>query len=595
MKGKKLHEPPTGLRVGHHELLDSLNVGFILLDLDFRYLDVNKTYLKMTGLSREDIVGHHSLEFYEREEFNKLRDIVLPFREHDDYQLEFILPTLNGERIPVVHNSHINRDDEGRPVSIYVTTTDIREQKKAQEEMKAANLALRTSQDKLEKENKMKDAILFGIGDCVTIFEQNGALLLSNPKAMEVRGKRRTPYLPLNPNKQQLNLKVKGETRQFFCQVKAIKDQNGAVWAYIETLNDITSQVMLEKREHELYRIKRDLGRNNIAKKMLGISRAMENVFELILRCSEVDSSILILGETGVGKEMAAHAIHSQSARKNKPFVAVNCGALPENLLESELFGHTKGAFTGAISDRLGLFQEATGGTLFLDEVGDLNINLQVKLLRVIQGKEVRPVGSDKAYPIDVRVITATNRDIEERIKLKLFRSDLYYRIAVITIIIPPLSDRKEDIIPLAEHFMKKHRKRGGKSHVTLDHTTQKVLLDYPWPGNIRELENAIEHCLAMTKDTVITPESLPVNIVSKKRSLGIYSEPVTTLSFDKQPSMEEKQLSPETIINLGYSEKETILNALRYHQWNRTRAARELGICRTTLWRKIAKHNLSK
>ena len=580
----------------YQNLQDSLNIGLLLVDPKFIYLDVNKTYMKMVGLSHEELVGRHTSEFYSEEEFNRLKEIVLSLRKQGDFQYEFVLPTSSGERIPVIQNTHIHRDSNGRAKFAYVSVTDIRKQKNVEEELRLANQALTASFDTLEKEKKKLEAILFGIGDCVTIFDPNGTVLLSNPKGMETRENRRSPLLPLKSGiEKQITLQVGDEPRQFLGQIQEIRDQQGILYAYVETLKDITPQIKLVQREHELSRIKREMGRNKLETEMIGVSRAMQKIMELILRCAEVDSTILVLGETGVGKEVAAQAIHSLSSRRDKPFVAVNCGALPETLLESELFGHVKGAFTGAISERPGLFREAQGGTLFLDEIGDINTDLQVKLLRALQEKEIRPVGGNQVYPVDVRVIAATNRDLEKLVGQGHFRNDLYYRIAVIPLLIPPLRERREDILLLAEYFIKKHRKKTTTSPRVLDHATQQVLLDHTWPGNIRELENAIEHCVAMTMGSTITLDSLPVQILNNCKPKKYPVRPLEAPPDLKQrPPDVEISLTNETL-KLSDAEKGVILGALRRHNGNRTITAKDLGISRSTILRKIKKYHLDQ
>jgi PAS domain S-box-containing protein len=580
----------------YQNLQNSLNIGLLLVDPEFIYLDVNKTYLKMVGLSREELVGRHTSEFYSEEEFKRLKEILLSLRKQDNFQYEFVLPTSSGERIPVIQNTHIQRDSNGRHKYAYVTITDIRKQKKVQEELRLANQALTTSFDTLEKEKKKLEAILFGIGDCVTIFDTNGTVLLSNPQGMEIRDNRRSPFLPLKSgSEKQITLQVGEETRQFLGQIQEIRDQQGTLYAYVETLKDITPQIKLVQREHELSRIKREMRRNKLETEMIGVSRAMQKIMELVLRCAEVDSTILILGETGVGKEVAARAIHSHSSRRDKPFVAVNCGALPESLLESELFGHVKGAFTGAISERPGLFREAEGGTLFLDEIGDINTDLQVKLLRALQEKEIRPVGGNQMYPVDVRVIAATNRDLEKLVGQGHFRNDLYYRIAVIPLLIPPLTERREDILLLAEHFIKKYRKKTTTSPRVLDHATQQVLLDYTWPGNIRELENAIEHCVAMTIGSTITLDSLPVQILNNSKTKRRPVGPLE-ISPDMNRHPRDGDISQkDKTLKLSDAEKDVISDALRRHNGNRTITAKDLGISRSTILRKIKKYQLDQ
>ncbi|GAB4338823.1 MAG: hypothetical protein Kow0099_13210 [Candidatus Abyssubacteria bacterium] len=564
----------TDWRNGYRRLLDSLNIGYTLQDMDENILDVNETLLRMTGAAREQLIGHNNREFYTREEFARLQEIAGPLQRMGAYQFEFVLPTATGERIPVIYNSFINMDAEGRPESINVMITDIRQQKRAQAELERANRELLTSRERLEKEKKKLEAILFGIGDCVTIFDLDGNVILSNPRGTELRGNRQSSFLPLQSgSRKNITLKTKGAERTFDARLEAIRDADGTPFAFVEILEDITDQLMLGERERELERIRRDVSRSEVKANMVGISGAMEKVFDLVLRCAEVDSTVLVLGETGVGKELAARAVHANSARKDKPFVTVNCGALPETLLESELFGHTKGAFTGAISERTGLFREAHGGILFLDEIGDLSLPLQVKLLRALQEKEVRPVGGDRAYSVDVRVIAATNRDLAELVSQGRFRNDLYYRIAVIPLWIPPLRERKEDILPLAEHFIRKHRRGSRKQLAGLDHSAQKALLDYSWPGNIRELENAIEHALAMARGPMLTSHDLPVQVVVGPRT-----------AVSAGANLEQKSIE---------AEKEAIMAALRRHGGNRTRAANELGISRVTLWRKVTMYGI--
>jgi len=560
----------------YRKLLDSLNIGYTLQDMEENILDVNETLLRMTGTRREQVVGHNNREFYTKKEFERMQEIALPLQQKGAYQFEFILPTVSGERIPVLYNSFINKDSEDRPNSINVMVTDIREQKKIQAELESANRALVSSREVLEKEKRKLEAILFGIGDSVTIFDLDGNLLLSNPRGMQIRGGRRTPLLPLRSGAQsELTLTADGEQHKFLGQVEVVRDDEGTPFAFVELLRDITDRVKLREREQELIRIKRELRRDGLRTEMVGVSGAMQKVFDLILRCAEVDSTVLIQGETGVGKELAALAIHSQSSRKDKPFVAVNCGALPETLLESELFGHVKGAFTGAISERAGLFREAHGGALFLDEVGDISQALQVKLLRALQEREIRPVGGDRSHPVDVRVIAATNKDLRELVESGRFRHDLYYRIAVIPLRIPPLRERTEDILPLAEHFIKKHGRKLKRPAGGLDHAAQQVLLEYSWPGNIRELENAIEHALAMARGPLITPENLPVQVV-----MG-------------EPARKQEGTSQTLTSQAAEVEKAAILAVLRKYHGNRTRAAAELGISRTTLWRKITMYHL--
>ena len=271
----------------------------------------------------------------------------------------------------------------------------------------------------------------------------------------------------------------------------------------------------LRQQESELDRRQRQLehtGRSRIASVEVR-SREFQQVVELAERVAKFDSSVLVTGETGVGKEIVARHIHSQSPRGDAPFVAVNCGALPETLLESTLFGHKAGAFTGATKDQPGLFEEAEHGTIFLDEIGDTSPAMQLKLLRVLQEREIMRVGETRPRKVDVRVIAATNRDLQQAVHDNSFREDLYYRLRVVEIEVPPLRCRKDDILPLARHFVKKCAANLGLPALRLDATSLDCLLEYSWPGNVRELENAVEHAAVFCQDNVILPRHFPSRI----------------------------------------------------------------------------------
>lgn len=578
-------------------LLDSLNIGFIHMDGNFGIHEVNEKTIEWYGGTREDLIGHHSMEFFSPDEFTNLEALDLEFLSKGikQYQFEYNLPNKKGEKIPFLLSISINADSQNNPVSTNVLLTNISEQKKMQVELSEANNSLSLSQTALENEKKMIEAILFGIGDCVTVFDKEGNLLLSNPMGKEIRGNRTNPLLDLNPiSKKVLHLDIAGENRQFTGQVEVIRDSQGKIKAYAEIFKDTTDLFRLEERESELRDIKRQIKREKIKTEMLGISPSFTKVFDLILRCAEVESTILILGETGVGKELAARAIHTQSKRNGKRFVAVNCGSIPEALLESELFGHEKGAFTGAVSSRIGLFREAEGGTLFLDEVGDLNILLQVKLLRALQEKEIRPVGGTHTFPINVRIISATNRKLTDLIPKGLFREDLYYRLAVIPLTIPPLRERPDDILYLAEHFINKHCDQNNMPRKQLNAEARQFLLAYQWPGNIRELENSIEYAVAMSSGSFLNPDDFPLQIAAIQNSLnksdGIHNNKTQELTnvalLPDQHVLQ--QLKPWEI-----EERQRIAEMLNKCRDNRSEAAEMLGVSRSTLWRKIKMYHI--
>ena len=316
-------------------------------------------------------------------------------------------------------------------------------------------------------------------------------------------------------------------------------------------------------------------------------SQQLGDILRLVERASQAEATMLIQGESGTGKEMIARAAHAQSPRRNGPFYAVDCGTIPENLLESELFGHKRGAFTGAESTRKGLFESARGGTLLLDEVGEMPFPLQVKLLRVLQEKEIRPVGDDRPRKIDVRILAATNKDLGEEIHRGRFREDLYYRLNVISIRVPSLRERPDDILPLAKHFLQKHAKKWGREPLEIDPEGAKMMLRYPWPGNVRELENAMERALALANGKVLRSEDLP-DLTRQHKC----KKPLECLEAAGLPGgVSENPLSPfgmDAELTLEEMEKRYILHVLKQQGGNRVRAAAVLRIGRNTLWRKL-------
>ncbi len=287
----------------------------------------------------------------------------------------------------------------------------------------------------------------------------------------------------------------------------------------MEELKIIVAQGLENRRiQQENVLLKKDLEEKYGMNNMVGKSKKMLEVYNLIEKIAVTDSTVLISGESGTGKEIAARAIHFHSRRRERPFVSINCGALPENLLESELFGHVKGSFTGAIANKKGMFETAEKGTLFLDEVGEMSPWTQVKLLRTLQDRKVRRVGGTEEFPIDVRIIGATNQDLKKRIEEGKFREDLFYRLNVISLELPPLRDRKEDIPLLVSHFLSKYCDKMGRDMKRMAPRVMKVFESYSWPGNVRELENSIERIIAIEERETITESSLPEELVSPQR-----------------------------------------------------------------------------
>jgi two-component system NtrC family response regulator len=311
---------------------------------------------------------------------------------------------------------------------------------------------------------------------------------------------------------------------------------------------------------------------------MIAASRAMRAVTDMAARVAQSDATVLLEGESGTGKELLAKAIHFHSARTRAPFVTINCGAIPEHLLESELFGHRRGSFTGAVADKRGKFETADGGTIFLDEIGELPSQLQVKILRVLQEREIDKVGDPRPIKVDVRVIAATNRDLEKMIADGGFRDDLYYRLAVVSIRMPPLRERADDIPLLVDHFLTKHSERLGRPRPNVEKPVYSALNLYSWPGNIRELENVIERALVLDKDGVLGLDDLPERLRAREQRMG-----------NLRIELPDEGISLETV------ERELLLAALEKHNWNQTRAAAYLGITRSTLLYRMQKFGLER
>lgn len=324
-------------------------------------------------------------------------------------------------------------------------------------------------------------------------------------------------------------------------------------------------------------RLKDELSEKVDYRTIVGSSKIMERVFEVVRKVADTDASILITGESGTGKELVARSIHSISSRRSEPFIAINCAAIPRELLESELFGHIKGAFTGAIKDKVGKFQLADGGTLFLDEVGELPLDLQPKLLRALQERVIEPVGGTKPLKLDVRVVAATNLDIEKALAETTFREDLYYRLAVIPIHLPSLRERRDDIALLLRYFCGKH----GAGSVVFDTDAQAALNSYRWPGNVRELENLVERLLIMRSSDTITIDDLPGKIRNGLTVSG------ASLNSGKVFTLPDEGYSLEQL------EREVVVDALERCAWNQTGAAKFLRIPRHTLIYRMEKYGI--
>ena len=348
-----------------------------------------------------------------------------------------------------------------------------------------------------------------------------------------------------------------------------IKDMGGKIMGAVETFTDITEII---EKDSQIETIRQELREEDRFCGIIGNSTAMQRVFELIANAAQSDAPVIILGESGTGKELVAKAIHDLGPRKRKSFVKVNCAALTETLLESELFGHVKGAFTGAHRSREGRFEAAQGGDIFLDEIGDLPPPTQVKLLRIIEEKVVERVGDNRPIPIDVRVVTATNRNLKELVEKGLFREDLFFRINVIPITLPPLRDREEDIPLLAESFFKRIQIKSGRDIKGISNEAMEVMMRYDWPGNVRELKSAFEYASVTCQEALIQPFHLPPNIYSWG---------------------ERKTASKDSYTNRENMKKKRLTRALKKAGGNRSETARILGVSRVTVWKQMRKFGI--
>jgi PAS domain S-box-containing protein len=368
-------------------------------------------------------------------------------------------------------------------------------------------------------------------------------------------------------NKEEEVITHEGQVIPIRANVMALKNEEGRIVGGLATISDLSLKYQLDSAIRDRYTFY----------DMIGKDPAMQKIFDIIPLIAASDATVLVEGPTGTGKDILAKVIHTASSRREKPLVKVNCAALPDNLLESEMFGYVRGAFTGAEKDKPGRFQEADGGTIFLDEIGDLPLSLQAKLLRVLEDKEFYPLGSRKTTKVNIRIIAATNQGLDQLVKAKLFREDLFYRLNVMRLELPPLKDRKGDVPLLISHILKRLCATRDVRVDKISENAMEVLLNHDYPGNVREIENIIEHALIICQGNIIERKHLPLAL-QKKDALTMLSE------------QEKVDLNKE----VGSSEQNMIKEMLYKYNWNRSKTAQALNVNRTTLWRKMKKHNIS-
>lgn len=382
---------------------------------------------------------------------------------------------------------------------------------------------------------------------------------------------------PAHPGIKQCRCNLKKKDGTYMPALKnatVLRDEEGKPTGAVETITDVSE---LYRLDQEVVQLSRQLNTDDDFYGIIGISPAMQQVFDIILKVGASDAPVIIYGESGTGKELVANAIHWSGIRKNKAYIPFNCAALNESLLESELFGHAKGAFTGAYQHRIGRFEAANGGDIFLDEIGDVPLSIQLKLLRILDSKEFERVGEHTPIKTDVRIITATNKNLEELVAQNKFREDLFFRINIIPVFLPPLRDRREDIPVLVNAFIQRLISKTGKNITGLSQETMEMFMKYRWPGNIRELKGTLEYAFVIAEKGLIHLKHLP-------QKLAI--EPV---SNEHANSLVLPQLNNET-----YSQKDELIKALRQSNGNQSKAARILGVNRVTVWNRIKKYNIN-
>jgi two-component system, NtrC family, response regulator PilR len=483
---------------------------------------------------------------------------------------------------------------------------------------------LKEKQIDYQELDAFKDALLQGIGSGVAITDSDGRINYFNQQAQtltmldeaNLKGKRLDQIFPgLSYDFQRnrsagalvtdelalANSSTQGVARQIRLTLAPLNNLNGQPIGFLSIFEDITRQKQIEEKvrlEEELRRGREvELNQTSPARDnpefhfegVIGKSGGIEKIYHLIQKVAASSTNVLISGESGTGKELVARAIHLNGPRHGKPFIAVNCGAIPENLIESELFGHVRGAFTGAVSDHTGLFKQADQGTIFLDEVGELPLHLQVKLLRVLQEKSFTPVGGSKPIKVDVRVISATNRELRKELEEGRFREDLFYRLNVVQMVMPPLRTRKEDISALAHYFLRKFAASHDKKVEEISTGALMQLMNHTYPGNVRELENIIEHAVAVTNKNILAEEDLPQHIKSLPlgEEVDLFEKTApggADLFFSKGLSLD---------VELETHEKCILLGALKRANGVQKRAAEILGINYRSLRHRLEKYDL--
>lgn len=559
----------------HQSILEGIEEGYVEVDLKGNTVFCNDSFCRITGYPREELLGLNYREYMDGAmakrvfaAYNKVYRTQVP-------EKTFHYEIIRKDRAKrIIENSiSLVKNSEGHRVGFRSVVRDITDRKRTEEE--------------LEKHRRSLQAIFRSVRDAIITVDTNMVVIEANEATSSICGisskniigkiftecRFRCDKSCHEVLRNSLGKKIDIKEYKIQCRHRDRPEQKAVVTSSPLLGQDgiLMGTVFLIRDITRLSTLERELRERHQFQNIIGKSKKIQNVYALLEDLANLDTTVLITGETGTGKSLVAKVLHYGGSRAFKPLITVNCSALPENLLESELFGHVKGAFTGAIKDTQGRFQAAHGGTILLDEIGDISPTIQLKLLRVLQEKEFERLGESFPQKIDVRIIATTNRDLKEKMRLGEFREDLYYRLKVMEVKLPPLRERLDDILLLVNHFCNVFKKKFGKNIEKVSDETLSVFLNYSWPGNVRELEHSLEHAFILCHGSVIALEHIPIEItqytVSKK-------------SIQQKRTVQEPQ---------------DILMVLDKTDWNKAKAARLLGIDRSTLYRKIRQYRLSR
>jgi PAS domain S-box-containing protein len=580
MPGKDLPTETSILHGQFSQLLENLGIGVFTVDIERRITSFNETVQRLTGFKEDEVLGKKCYEVF----FSDLchgqcmySEAVKASGKPLAFDMEIQDETGSRRNITKLVSPLLSSDGE------VTGCIEILQDLSAYSELL----------DRIRYDEHRLKLILDNLDIGVFTVNRGGHITSFNSMAESVTGYERQEILGQHHAKL-TGCDLPGETcslaesietgktlanlhRQLFTKdgrklpiranFMALRNEAGQTIGGLETFQDLSLIQQLNRAISNKYTFADMIGKDGV----------MQQVFEILPIVAESEANVLVEGPTGTGKDLLAKIIHNASRRKDKPFVKVNCAALPDNLLESEMFGYVKGAFTGADRDKPGRFQEADGGSIFLDEIGDMPLSLQAKLLRVLEDKEFYPLGGRKLCQVDVRIIVATNQILEDLVREKRFREDLFYRLNVMRLELPPLKERRADIPLLINNFVKQYNVTKGASVSRIAENAMDILLNYDYPGNIRELENIIEHACVLCRGEVIEPRHLPMYLQKAHGQLGEGLIPKADAATAQHQW-----------------ERERIIEVLKEHHWHRQRAAEALGMERTTLWRKMKKYDIS-